>query len=355
MNDRAGRPGVPHLLSVSTTRSAPPEYDTKPNLKKAFLRAIRQFTGDGGTDLAASLTYFSVLSLFPALLALTSLLGLLGDSTKIVSDLLDIAEELGAPETVTTQVESFVAATADSGGAGTALLIGVLVALFSASNYVNAFSRTMNKIYGVEEGRPIWKLRPWTYLVTVVLVVGVIIVAAALLLSGPIATGVGELVGLGETSLLVWNLAKWPVVVLIVMFLVGFLYWATPNVTAKFRILSIGSAFAIVVWGIATFGFGLYVSSPLASYNATYGALAGVIILLLWLWITNLVLVLGGELDAELERSRQLRAGLPAEERIQLPLRDSDGVDKKAEQREEHMLEMRRVRMEAGGHRTSAD
>jgi membrane protein len=336
---------------VSTTRSEPPTSVEKPNLKNAFLRAVRQFPRDGGTDLAASLTYFSVLALFPALLALTSLLGLLGDSTEMVSELLGIAEELGAPETVTAQIESFVAATADSGGAGAALVVGVLVALFSASNYVNAFSRTMNTIYGVEEGRPVWKLRPWTYLVTVVLVLGVIIVAAALLLSGPVATAVGEVVGLGETSLFVWNLAKWPVVVLIVMFLVGFLYWATPNVAVRFRILSIGSAFAIVVWAVATFAFGLYVSSPLASYNATYGALAGVVILLLWLWITNIVLVLGGELDAELERSRQLQAGVPAEERIQLPLRDTRQVEKKTEKGREQRQEMRRVRMEAGsGH-----
>jgi membrane protein len=340
---------------VSTTRSEPPTSVEKPNLKNAFLRAVRQFPRDGGTDLAASLTYFSVLALFPALLALTSLLGLLGDSTEMVSELLGIAEELGAPETVTAQIESFVAATADSGGAGAALVVGVLVALFSASNYVNAFSRTMNTIYGVEEGRPVWKLRPWTYLVTVVLVLGVIIVAAALLLSGPVATAVGEVVGLGETSLFVWNLAKWPVVVLIVMFLVGFLYWATPNVAVRFRILSIGSAFAIVVWAVATFGFGLYVSSPLASYNATYGALAGVVILLLWLWITNIVLVLGGELDAELERSRQLQAGIAAEEQIQLPLRDTRQVEKKTEKEREQRQEMRRVRMEAGAGRSDED
>jgi membrane protein len=346
---------MPDCTVVSTTRTEPPRTDAKPNLKNGFKRALQQFTRDGGPDLAAALTYFATLSIFPAILALTSLLGLFADSEEVINNLLQIGSDLGAPDSALDQVETFITTTGQSGGAGIALVIGVLVALFSASNYVNAFSRTMNRIYGVEEGRPIWKLRPWTYLITVVLVVGVLAVAIALVLSGGVAQAVGDVVGLGSTAVTVWNIAKWPVVVLIVMLLVAFLYWATPNVRPKFRILSIGAAFAIVVWALATVGFGLYLGSGLASYNATYGALAGVIIMLLWLWITNIVLVLGGELDAELERSRQLQAGVAAEEQIQLPMRDTQQAEKKAEKEREQLQEMRRVRLEAGAGRARDD
>nr|WP_269812809.1 YihY/virulence factor BrkB family protein [Ornithinimicrobium sediminis] len=343
------------MAGVSTTRTDPPTSDASPDLKNAFKRAVQQFTRDGGPDLAAALTYFAVLSLFPAILALTSLLGLFADSEEVITNLLQIGSDLGAPDSALTQVEDFITSTGQSGGAGIALLVGVGAALFSASNYVNAFTRAMNRIYGVEEGRPVWKLRPWTYLVTVVLVVGVLAVAIALVLSGGIAEAVGNVVGLGSTAVTVWNIAKWPVVVLIVMLLVAFLYWATPNVRPKFRILSYGAAFAIVVWALATVAFGLYLGSGLASYNATYGALAGVIIMLLWLWITNIVLVLGGELDAELERSRQLQAGIAAEEQIQLPLRDTRKVEKNHEKEREQRQEMRRVRMEAGTGRSDED
>jgi membrane protein len=321
--------------------------DAKPNLKNAFKRAFSQFSEDDGPDLAAALTYFAVLSLFPAMLALSSLLGLFGDSDETIGELLKIAADLGAPESTLTRLEEFVRTTSESGGAGVALIIGVAGALFSASNYVNAFTRAMNKVYGVEEGRPFWKLRPWTYLITIVLVIGVLVVVTALVLSGGIAEAVGNVIGLGPTAVMVWNIAKWPVVVLIVMLLVAFLYWATPNVRPKFRVLSVGAAFAIVVWALATAAFGLYLASDLATYNATYGALAGVIIMLVWLWITNIVLVLGGEVDAELERSRELQAGMAAEEQIQLPLRDRRKVDKKSEKYAEAVAERRRIRMEA--------
>lgn len=328
---------------MSDTATAP----SKISLVAVFKRGIQQFSAHGGPDLAAALTYFAVLSLFPALLALTSLLGLFANSDEVVEQLLTMASDLGAPESSLSQIESFVRATSESGGAGLALFIGVAGALFSASNYVNAFSRTMNRIYGVEEGRPIWKLRPWTYVITIVLVIGVLLVAAALVLSGGIAQAVGDVIGLGSTAVTVWGIAKWPVVALIVVLLVGFLYWATPNVRPKFRFLSLGAAFAIVVWALATAGFGLYLSSGFASYNATYGALAGVIIMLVWLWITNIVLVLGGEMDAEVERGRELKSGLPAEEQIQLPLRDTKQIEKKSEKQAQQVEENRRIRIEA--------
>lgn len=327
--------------------STPARATARPNLKNTFVRAIGEFIDDGGPDLAASLTYFAVLSMFPALLAFTSLLGVLGDPQTTTDALLGIAADLGVPNDALGPVGEFLRSVQTTGGAGLALVVGLATALFSASNYVNAFTRAMNAVYEVEEGRPIWKLRPWTYLITLVMLVMVVLVAVALVLSGGVAEAIGNAVGLGPTAVTVWSIAKWPVVVVIVMMIVALLYWATPNVRPKFRILSPGAAFAIVVWALATVLFGLYVSSDLSTYNATYGAIAGVILLLLWLWITNIVLILGAEVDVELQRSRELQSGLPAEERIQLPLRDASGVAKKAAKQQEGVEARRRIRMDA--------
>ncbi|UJH71688.1 YihY/virulence factor BrkB family protein [Ornithinimicrobium sp. INDO-MA30-4] len=273
------------------------------------------------------------MSLFPAILAFTSLLGIFGNGRETTQALLDVAKEMGATDSVLGPVETFVSNLQETPGAGLAFAIGLLGALYSASNFVNGFSRTMNRVYDVKEGRPIWKLRPWTFLLTLILMFVVILIAGALVLSGSLAEAIGSVVGLGDSAVQIWGLAKWPVVVLLVMVLVALLYWGTPNVRPKFRIVSIGSAFAIIVWAIATLGFGAYVSSDFASYGGTYRAFAGAIVLLLWLWITNIVLILGAELDVELERSRELQAGVAAEERVQLPLRDASGVERRKPRR----------------------
>lgn len=317
----------------------------KPSVLNAFKRGVPKFAADGGTDLAASLTYFAVLSLFPALLAMISLLGLLGGNT--IEKLLAIAEDMGVPSSSLTIVGDFIEDNLGSGGAGIALFIGVAGALYSASNYVNAFSRSMNKVYDVQEGRPIWVLKPWLYGVTVVMAIMVLLVAFALVVTTGFAESIADVVGLGSTVVLVWSIAKWPVVIALVMGIVSVLYWATPNVRPKFRFITVGSAFALVVWALATVLLGLYVSSDLASYNATYGAFAGVIILLLWLWVTNIVLLIGAEVDSEIERSRQLQAGVAAEEQIQLPLRNRSGVEKKIKGEREKIEDARRIRMEA--------
>ena len=181
----------------------------------------------------------------------------------------------------------------------------------------------MNRIYEVEEGRPIWKLRPVMLLVTLVAVVLVALVALALVVTGPAAQAVGDAIGLGSTAVLVWNIAKWPVMLVVVVLIVALLYYATPNVKQpKFRWISVGALVAIVVWVLASAAFGFYVAN-FSSYNKTYGSLAGVIVFLLWLWITNLALLFGAELDAELERGRELQAGVAAEETVQLPPRDT--------------------------------
>ena len=212
--------------------------------------------------------------------------------------------------------------------AGFALIIGVVGALWSASGYVGAFGRAMNRIYEIREGRPFWKLRPLMIVITLAAVILAGLVAIGLVISGPVARAVGDAIGLGDTAVTVWNVLKWPVLLGLAALVVAILYYATPNVRQpKFRWISVGAVVAIITWVLASALFGAYVSN-FASYNKTYGSLAGVIIFLLWLWITNLALLFGAELDAEIERGRQLQAGIAAERDIQLPPRDTRVMDK---------------------------
>jgi membrane protein len=325
----------------------------KPSWGFALKGAVREFMDDQCTDLAAALTYYAVLAAAPALLALVSILGLVGDGERAVDSVLSSVEGV-VPEETLEIVRPLVENAADTPRAGLALVVGVVLALWSASGYVGAFGRAMNRIYEVEEGRPIWKLRPVMLGVTVVVVLLAGLVVGSLVLSGPIARQVGELVGLGDTAIAVWQVAKWPVALLLVVIVVALLYHLTPNVKQpKFRWVSPGALLAIVVWAIASAGFGFYVSN-FGSYGATYGTLAGVIVFLLWLWITNLALLLGAQLDAELERSRELQGGLAAEEQLQLPPRDTRASDKKADKREK-ALEQARALRDSNGRTTSSE
>jgi len=303
---------------------------TKPSWGYVFKRALSEFSKDDCTDLAASLTYFAVLSLFPALLAIVSLLGVFGQgeaTTRAITDFLDQY----APAELVTLLENPINNLTTGTGAGLALLTGIVGALWTASGYTGAFGRAMNRIYEVEEGRPIWKLRPMNILVTLMLVLIVVLIMLMVLISGGIAQFVGDLVGLGDTAVTVWNIAKWPVVVLLAVVLIAVLYYFTPNVKQpKFRWISMGSIVALLVAALAAAAFVFYVSN-FASYNATYGIIGSVIVLLLGLWIMNNVLLLGAEIDAEVERSRQLQGGIKAEKTIQLPPRDTRQVDKKAQ------------------------
>lgn len=326
--------------------SEQPTAPQKVSLWNVFKRTVAEFSDDGATDLAAALTYYSVLSLFPAILALTSLLGVFGQGPSTTQALLDVATDLGASEDQLQPIESYINNLQGTGGAGIALFIGLAGALWAASNYVNAFSRAMNAIFDVQEGRPIWKLRPVMVLITLVVLLLVVTVALSLALSGGIAEAIFGVIGLGEQATMVWGIAKWPFLFVIVVGIIALLYWGTPNLKRKFRWFSPGALVAIVVMVVAVAGYGFYLAN-FGNYSATYGAMAGAILMLLLLWVINVALLFGAEFDAEFERGRELRAGLPAEEDLQLPPRDDRQLIKKAEKQQEIVEENRRIRIEA--------
>ena len=271
-------------------------------------RTVAEFREDNLTDWAAALTYYSVLAIFPALIVLVSILGLVGESaTQPLIDNLGTVAPGPAKEIFTSAIENL---QGDQGAAGVLFVIGLLGALWSASGYVAAFMRASNAIYDIEEGRPIWKTLPVRVSLTLVLLTLLAISTIAVVLTGGLAEKVGDLVGLGSTAVDVWNIAKWPVLLVVVSFMFALLYWAAPNVKHPgFRWISPGGMLAVVGWLIASGAFALYVSN-FGSYNKTYGALGGVIVFLVWLWISNIVILLGAEFNAELERERAIEDGM---------------------------------------------
>jgi membrane protein len=331
------------------TRPDAPTDVTKQSWKYIARKTLREFSKDQCTDLAAALTYYAVLALFPALIALLSLVGLVGQGKQTVDTLLGILRDIGAGSAADTLGPTLETLAGRSGAAGFAFVLGLAASLWSASGYVGSFGRAMNRMYEIREGRPFWKLRPVMLAITLVALVLVALVALALVLTGPAAQAVGDAIGLGSTAVLVWNIAKWPVILVVVAGIVAILYYATPNVKQpRFRWISVGAGVAIVVWIIASAAFGFYVST-FASYDKTYGALAGVVVFLLWLWITNLALLFGAELDSELERGRELQSGLAAEESLQLPPRDTRNSDKAKAKEQEDVERGRRLRETRGG------
>ena len=284
-------------------------------------RTVREFQEDDLTDWAAALTYYGVLAIFPALLALVSIIGLVGSSaTQPLIDNLGKVAPGPAKQIVTSAIENL---QKSQGTAGIAFVIGLAGALWSASGYVAAFMRAANAIYDVEEGRPIWKTLPTRVLTTIVLLLMLAAVAVAVTFTGPLADKAGQLLGVGSTALTVWDIAKWPVILLVVVTMFAILYWATPNVRhPRFRWISPGGVVGVLVWILASAAFAFYVAN-FGSYNKTYGALAGVIIFLVWLWISNIAVLLGAEFNAELERGRQIEAGHPPEREPFLEPRDT--------------------------------
>jgi membrane protein len=275
-------------------------------------RTVTEFKEDNLTDWAAALTYYGVLSIFPALIVLVSILGLIGESaTQPLIDNLGSVAPGPAKDIFTSAIENL---QGSSGAAGVFFIIGLLAAIWSASGYIAAFMRASNAIYDMPEGRPVWKTLPVRVGLTVLLMVLTAISAVAVTLSGGLAKEVGGLVGVGDTAVSIWNIAKWPALILFVSFMFAVLYWAAPNVKQPgFRWISPGSVLAVLGWIVASVAFAFYVAN-FGSYNKTYGALAGPIVFLVWLWISNIMILLGAEFNAELERGRAIEGGMRPED-----------------------------------------
>jgi membrane protein len=284
-------------------------------------RTVREFREDNLTDWAAALTYYGILSIFPALLVFVSVLGLIGESaTQPLLDNLATVAPGPAQEIFTNAIENL---NRDQGSAGILFVVGLAGALWTASGYVGAFMRASNSIYEVEEGRPFWKLRPAQIAITLVMVILLSLGAIAVVLTGPLAEEVGDVIGVGGAAVTAWDIAKWPALILLVSVMLSVLYWAAPNVKQPgFRWLPPGGVLAVVVWIVASAAFAFYVAN-FGSYNETYGTIGGVIVFLVWLWISNIAVLLGAELNAELERGRELETGLPAERELQVEPRDA--------------------------------
>ncbi|MFI5497081.1 YihY/virulence factor BrkB family protein [Actinoplanes sp. NPDC051859] len=296
----------------------------------ALKRTFQQFSQDNVSDWAAALTYYGVLSIFPGVLVLVSLLGMLSSNSK--QNVQDAVQELAPNQQLQELVGTVLTQVQDPGTAGFAAVLGVVAAFWSASGYIAAFMRASNAIYDVPEGRPIWKTLPIRVGVTAVVGVMLVASAAIVIFTGELAEVVGDKIGLGAAAVTTWNIAKWPVLLVLVSLMFAILYWASPNAkTGGFRWVSPGGLFAVILWVLASAAFAFYLAN-FASYNKTYGTLAGVIAFLVWMWITNIAILLGAELDAELERGRAIAAGHDPTDEPFLELRDDRKLKKGSEQ-----------------------
>ena len=324
VRERSDAPVAPRRADYS-----PEGVERKSGLFATLKRTATEFQEDNLSDWAAALTYYGLLSLFPALIAMVSIVGLFGDPQSTTKTVTDIVTSIGPQSAADTFAEPIKTITSNRSGAGIALVIGIVVALWSASGYVGAFMRASNVIYETPEGRPFWKLRPLQIGVTLLMIVLLVVIALGLVLTGPIVDAVAGPIGVGDTAVTVWNIAKWPVLIGLFVLLLAILYYASPNAKMRgFKFITPGSLVALVVWLLASAAFAFYVAN-FGSYNKTYGTLAGLIVLLMWMWITNLAILFGHQLNAERERSLEIAEGVPrAEKEIQLEPRDEPNEQK---------------------------
>ncbi|HEX5592069.1 MAG TPA: YihY/virulence factor BrkB family protein [Solirubrobacterales bacterium] len=302
---------------------APEGAESKTGLGATLKRTLTEFQEDNLSDWAAALTYYGLLSLFPALIAMVSLIGIFGDPQTTTTKLTEIITEIGPESGAETFEGPIKSITENQTAAGFAFVFGLAAALWSASGYVGAFTRASNIIYETPEGRPFWKLRPLQIGVTLAMIIMMALLAIGLVLTGPVVEAIADPIGLSGTAVDVWNIAKWPVMAAIFILMVDVLYYTTPNVKLRgFKWVTPGAILSIVVWAIASALFAFYVSN-FSSYDKTYGTLAGLVVLLLWFWITNLAILFGHQMNAERERSEEIKEGQPrAEKEIQLEPRD---------------------------------
>ncbi|MFD9304010.1 YihY/virulence factor BrkB family protein [Streptomyces sp. NPDC060048] len=302
--------------------------------KEVLRGTVKEVKDDELADRAAALTYYGVLALFPALLVLVSLLGLAGEST--TQKVLDNFQDL-APGSASEVIGDAVQRLQGNAGAGSLMaVIGLAIAVWSASGYIAAFIRSSNAVYDMPEGRPLWKVLPLRLALTVSLMALACAAALIVVFTGAVARQAGNALGIGDTALTVWSIAKWPVLVLLVTIMIALLYWAAPNAKGRgFKWVTPGSFLALAIWMAASAGFAFYVAN-FGSYDKTYGTLAGVIVFLVWVWITNLAILLGLEFDAELVRQRAIAGGLPQDEEPYVEPRDTREWSEADRRRTEH-------------------
>ncbi|MFD6162834.1 YihY/virulence factor BrkB family protein [Nocardia sp. NPDC060256] len=306
-------------------------------------RTVTEFLDDNLSDWAAALTYYSVLSIFPGLIVLTAILGALGPSA--TQSLVDTIREIGPGSGTALLVDSINQLQDARQLSGPLAIIGLATAFWTASGYTAAFMRAANTIYDTKEGRPIWQTVPVRIGLTAAIVALLALCAIGVVATGAVAERLGRWLGVGSAGVLVWDIAKWPVLAVLVSLLFALLYWAAPNAQQPgFRWLSPGSVLAVLLWIAASAGFAVYVAN-FGSYNKVYGSLGGVAVFLVWLWISNVAVLLGAEFDAELARGRRIEQGMPPDEEPFLPPRDTRAMlDEDAEKRSD-----------ADEHATSAD
>ena len=314
-----------------------PDHDSPAQLSEndwrvILTRTVHEYRINQVQDIAAALTFYTVLASLPALLAILAMLGIFGSAESVVTTVMRVIEELGGGSVVDPLSEP-IDQLLNASHAGWAFITGLVATLWATSGFVGSFGRGMNRIYEVEEGRPFWEMRPAMLGVSAVLVVLAAIAAFCLVLTGPVAEAAARVLGFDEGVVFWWDLGKLPMLAAIGIFVMALLYWAAPNVKRRnFRWFSVGAVGALLVWVLTTTLFGLYVLS-FGTYTRAYGVLGVVIAFLLWIWLSHLAMIFGAVLDTEVERARQLRAGVNAEERVHLPLRDTRLIDKNRAER----------------------
>lgn len=336
-----GGSGDGEPASARLSRS-PADLDAR-SWKFVVRRVVRGFGVDGCPDIAASLTFYASLALIPAVMVFVSLIGILGREGETLRLIEDVTRALAAPESAHVLAD-VLDELAESSVAAVALVAGLVLTVWAGARYVASLGRGMNRVYGVEEGRPLWRLKFTQVWVTVVMLISVFAASVFFAISGPVAEAIGESLGIGESVRAGWTVIRWPVLAIIVVFVVAFLTYFAPNVKhPRFRWMSIGAAASILVLIAATLLFALYLAN-FAHYELIYGSLTTIIVFLLWLWFANMALMVGVELDVAIERARELRAGTPAEKGVQLPLRDTDRIRRSARRDREERAEARRLR-----------
>lgn len=334
------------IVEVMAKPAATPRRLSRPAWRLVLRTTIRGAVRHQLFDQAAALTYYAVLSLAPSLVALISISAIFGEGRRSADALLETVSDV-APDSAIALLKQPLENFAASPSVGYALAASIVIAIWATSSYVAAFGRSLNRIYGIEEGRTIWKVRSLDVLIAVVVMVLALVTVAALVLSDPVADNLGAALGIGATPQTVWSIVKWPVLVIAVTLNVAILYYGTPNAKfPHFRWMSAGALISVIGVVCVSLLFALYVKN-FAHFDRTYSSFAGVIVVLIWIWIINLVLLFGADFDAQFERARELESGLPAERQVQLEPRDVKLIERNAERRRQELAEARRIRAAA--------